>query len=255
MSLVCLITDFGTDDTYVAEMKLALARLGGADLRWIDGTHAVAPGDIAAASWVLQRLWTQGKAGTVYLVVVDPGVGSSRPAVAARADARWFVGPGNGLAAFLRDRENLEVWHLDRAEAPPRLPVSTTFHGRDVFAPAAAHLASGGDPALLGRLAAARDLGPAPTDAPVDGLGRVVWIDRFGNLITDIVRGALADGTELMIAGRPVVGPVDCYAAAAPGDLIWYWGSQDTLEVAVRDGHAARRLGAEVGLVIGLAAT
>ncbi len=255
MSVVGLLTDFGLDDPYVAEMKAALARLGPTDLRWLDVTHAVAPGDVAAASWVLQRVWAQLPAGSVHLVVVDPGVGSARPAVAARADGLWFVGPGNGVAAFLAPTGDLAVWRLERFRPPPGRRASTTFHGRDLFAPAAAHLACGGDPDELGPRASATELGALDPADRHDGLARVVWIDRFGNLITDLARDgdagrALASGTSLEVAGRPVRGPVVSYAEAAPGELVWYWGSLETLEIAARDASAAIALGAETGLVI-----
>ncbi|MBD3220546.1 hypothetical protein GF314_04825 [bacterium] len=255
MTVVGLLTDFGLDDPYVAEMKAALARLGPPDLRWLDVTHAIAPGDVAAASWVLRRTWAQLPAGAVHLVVVDPGVGSARPAVAACAEDHWFVGPGNGLAGFLAAAEDLAVWRLTRFQPPPGRPASTTFHGRDLFAPAAAHLAGGGDPDVLGPRATPADLGALDAPDRHDGLARVVWIDRFGNLITDLARDgadgrALASGMALEVAGRAVRGPVASYAEAEPGELVWYWGSLETLEIAARDASAAAALGAETGLVI-----
>ncbi len=252
MSVVALISDFGTCDPHVAEMKAALLRLGPPGVRLIDVTHAVPPGDVAAGGGVLARIWGQFPAGTVVLAVVDPGVGTDRAAVAAGADGRWFVGPGNGLAAHLSGRDPVAVRRLDRFQPPPGLTPSTTFHGRDLFAPAAAHLAGGGDPADLGPAGCVADLGPVPTR---DGKHRVVWIDRFGNLITDLARTdqpgrALADGGEVEVAGRRVPGPRDTYAVVPPGRLFWYWGSGDTLEIALNGDSAAALLGAKPGLVI-----
>lgn len=252
MNVVVLISDFGLTDTYVAEMKAALLRLGPDDLVLVDGTHDLPAGDVTAGRWVLSHLWGQFPAGAVFLTVVDPGVGTERPAIAARAQGRWFVGPGNGLAAHLIGADGLVVRRLARAQPPPGQRQATTFAGRDLFAPAAAHLVGGGDPAELGPAGLATDLGPA---AQPDGPPRVVWIDRFGNLVTDLARGSelgsrLASGAEVLVAGEPVPGPRLHYAGAPAGMLFWYWGSRDTLEVAVDGASAAARLGAKPGLVI-----
>lgn len=254
MTLVALISDFGLDDTYVAEMKAALFRLGPPDLRLLDVTHAIPAGDVAAGRWALQRIWSQLPAGTVHLAVVDPGVGTARPAMAAQADGRWFVGPGNGLGAFLADAPDTAVWRLELRSPPVGFPTSSTFHGRDIFAPAAAHLASGGDPARMGTPGRREEIGAA---LGTTGTCSVVWVDRFGNLITDLQRDAaagrrLAAGASLTVAGRRVRGPVRAYAEAAPGELIWYWGSGDTLEIALDRDSAAARLGVGRGLAITL---
>jgi S-adenosylmethionine hydrolase len=252
VTVVVLISDFGLVDTYVAEMKAALLRLGPGDLVLVDGTHDLPAGDVAAGRWVLSHLWSQFPVGAVFLTVVDPGVGTERPAIAAGADGRWFVGPGNGLAAHLRGADALVVRRLTRPQPPPGLHPATTFAGRDLFAPAAAHLVGGGDPADLGPAGLALDLGPA---ANPDGPPRVVWIDRFGNLVTDLARdgelGAiLAAGANVLVNGEPVAGPRQHYAGAPAGTPFWYWGSRDTLEVAVDGASAADRLDAKPGLVI-----
>jgi hypothetical protein len=254
VTVVALITDFGLDDTYVAEMKAALFRLGPPQMRLLDVTHAIRPGDVAAGRWALQRIWPQLPAGTVHLAVVDPGVGTSRPAVAARTDGRWYVGPGNGLGAFLAAAPDVAVWRLELPSPPPGFQASSTFHGRDLFAPAAAHLASGGDPAHIATPGRCDDLGAA---ARTDTAWRVVWVDRFGNLITDLRRDTAAArrleaGASLTVAGRRVRGPVRAYAEAARGELIWYWGSGDTLEIALDSENAAARLGVGPGLAIAL---
>jgi S-adenosylmethionine hydrolase len=252
LSVVGLLTDFGTTDVYVGELKAALLRHGPTDLQTIDLCHDIAPGDVAAAGWLLRRLWRQLPPGAVFLAVVDPGVGTARPAVAARAQERWFVGPGNGLAADLADATDLAIWRLATLRPPDGFAASTTFHGRDLFAPAAGHLAGGGDPGALGPRGEASDLGALGAAA---GFCRVVWIDRFGNLVTDLARSSaggrrLAGGAVLSVAGRTVRGPVETYGDAEPGELIWYWGSGDTLEIARRDASAATALDAQTGLVI-----
>lgn len=256
MSLVVLLSDFGLADPHVAEMKAALLRRESVALTLVDATHHVPAGDVAAGRWILSHLWRQFPAGAVFLAVVDPGAGTARPAVAAQADGRWFVGPGNGLASFLREGPEPRVWRLTRAAPPPGRRASTTFAGRDLFAPAAAHLAAGGDPRSLGQAGTSADLGPV---AAHDGVSRVVWIDRFGNVITDLSRDSregqvLADGGEVVIAGVRISGPRKHYAGAPAGVPFWYWGSCDTLEVAIDGVSAAAALGVEPGLAISLAA-
>src|SRR6476620_11272589 len=137
MPIITLLTDFGTTDAYVAEMKAVL--LGAVpEATLVDLTHAVPPGDIRAGAYLLGRSWHRFPAGTVHLSVVDPGVGTTRAALALRAHGHWFVGPDNGLfTPVLRDAEVEAVVLPVPAEASP------TFHGRDLFAPAAAVLACG----------------------------------------------------------------------------------------------------------------
>ncbi|HOX26246.1 MAG TPA: SAM-dependent chlorinase/fluorinase [Candidatus Krumholzibacteria bacterium] len=258
MTTIALLSDFGIVDVYVAEVKAALLRLGPADLRLIDITHDVPPGDVAAGAWALARFWGQLPPGAIHLAVVDPGVGTGRPAVAAAAAGSYFVGPGNGIGAFLGASPDLRVVRLARRESPPGRAPSTTFDGRDRFAPAAARLAAGLDLAALGDPGLPADLGAPPR--PAAGGCRVVWVDRFGNLITDLRRdaaaaAALRSGVPLAVAGRAVRGPVAAYAEGARDELIWYWGSGDTLEIARRGASAAALLGAAPGLVIELPAS
>lgn len=257
MSLVAVVTDFGLADPYVAEMKLALWRHGPAELRVLDVVHTVPAGQVAAARWVCERLWGQLPAGSVLLAVVDPGVGTARPAVALAAAGRFGVGPGNGLLAGIASRcAQVEVVTLRDHQPPPGMTAATTFDGRDLFAPAAARLAGGAPLASLGEAATVAALGPVAADGQAN-ICRVVWVDRFGNLITDLARdgaGAalLPPGATLEVAGRAVRGPVRGYGEAAPGELVWYWGSGGTLEIAGNRQSAAALLAAGVGLVIPL---
>lgn len=256
MSLVAVITDFGRRDPYVAEMTLALRREGPPGMTLVEVTHDLEPGAVAAGAWLCGRIWTQLPPGGVLLAVVDPGVGSARPAVAARAGGRFFVGPGNGLAAHLAAAADLEVVRLTLRAPPPGLAPSSTFEGRDVFAPAAARLAGSAALDSLGTPGRAADLGRS---SPPVGAANVVWIDRFGNLITDLPRQGevgdrLSTGVRLQVAGQTVRGPVRSYTEATAGELVWYWGSGGTLEIALDRDSAARRLSARVGLVIPLPA-
>lgn len=259
--VVTLLTDFGLRDPWVAEVKGALhaawARYPGlaSAPAIVDLGHELPPGDVAAASWFLGRAAACFPAGTVHLAVVDPGVGSGRPAVACRARDQHFVGPGNGLLAFLRDEPGLAVVRLEDlcGRGHPRTgEMSATFHGRDLFAPAAARLALGEPLGLLGPPAGPVDLGSPPGLQP--GL-RLVWVDRFGNGISNLERGSaparrLEAGARLLVGGIAVPGPFACYAEAPPAQPFWYWGSGGTLEIAVPGGSAAEALGLRPGLAL-----
>lgn len=259
---IVLLTDFGTDDPYVAEMKAAIlatwARYPDAPPPpLVDLSHAVPPGDVVVAARWLARSAPRFPAGTVFVTVVDPGVGTDRPALALRADGRIHVGPGNGLFAGYAAAPDLSVVQLERRgyHLDGAIP-SATFHGRDVFSPAAAHLAWGVPLAQLGPPADATALGTRQQDAPPSGaLGRIVRIDRFGNAITDLRRDvaagrALAEGAVLTVGGVEAHGPVASFGAAPPGELVWYWGSGDEVELALRDDSAARVHQLQVGMAL-----
>lgn len=241
---IILLTDFGTADGYVAAMRGVLASLAPAALVE-DASHAIAPGDIRAAAWALGQYWKLHPPGTVHLVVVDPGVGGPRRPLAAEALGQFLIGPDNGvLSHAFHDVPEVRVVALENPQHM-RLPVSRTFHGRDVFAPAAAHLANGGDIA---------ELGPVVSDPVRLGLepplrtghavrGEVMHVDRFGNLISNIPASWVEGACEVLIEGKPV-GPLrSSYSDVQSGDRLAIIGSADLLEIAVRDGSAALSLG------------
>ncbi|MEN8376622.1 MAG: SAM-dependent chlorinase/fluorinase [Gemmatimonadota bacterium] len=251
-SPVTLLTDFGTRDGYVAAMKGVIATIApGAQL--IDAGHDIQPGDIAGAAWALRRYWALFPPGAVHLAVVDPGVGTDRRAIAARVAGRYFVAPDNGLLSWVLGETDLEAAvSLDRARFR-RPEVAPTFHGRDIFAPAAAHLAAGVPLSELGSPL----IHPVRLDLPRaihrgnEVEGRVVQVDRFGNLITDVpgewVRGLLEAGPVRTLVGRAEAGTIrTTYGDADSGETLALIGSDDTVEVAVRDGRAADKL--KVGL-------
>lgn len=256
-----LLTDFGWADPWLAELKGALfsqwARFP--DLEFppaiTDLAHDLPPGDVAAAAWFLDRVRSCWPPGTVHLAVVDPGVGSDRPAVACAAGGRHFVGPGNGLFAFLGGEPDLEVVRLDdplHRGHPADGRVSSTFHGRDVFAPAAAHLTAGVPLRQIGSAGGPADLGVL-SGPPQGAPPRIRWIDRFGNAVTDLGRGgkegaALARGADLLVGDRKVPGPFSHFAAAAGRGPFWFWGSGGTVEIAVTGASAAAALGLAAGL-------
>jgi S-adenosylmethionine hydrolase len=251
--IVTLTTDFGLRDAYVAEMKgvmLGIARASGQSLQLVDITHEVERHDITEGALALEAAAPFFPTGTVHLAVVDPGVGTARRGLAVAAAGHLLVGPDNGLfTPFLA----VEGWRaFEIVEADYRLPlVSRTFHGRDLFAPAAAHLALGLDPARLGP--PLRD--PArlawPEVRAVAGAvaGAVVHADRFGNLITSIHARSVEplDAAVLIrVGGREVLlaGTYADLPAGRPGALV---GSSGRLEIAVRDGSAAAVLRARRG--------
>lgn len=245
MSLITLLTDFGLADNYVAEVKRVLLTLvPGVTL--VDVSHDVAPGDVRAASFVLSRVWQRFPAGTVHLAVVDPGVGTARRALAAQAAGHSFVAPDNGLLSPLPGNARF-------VELPVPPQASATFHGRDVFAPAAARLAQGASFDSIGRPVTDWYCSPLPALRRVGNevVGEVVYVDRFGTLVTNLPEGASA-GSRLRVGGTDA-GPLRrTFGDVAPGELVAYVGSGGTIEVAVRDGNAARSLALGVGTEVRL---
>src|SRR5262245_21477138 len=249
--IITLLTDFGTADAYVGIMKgVALGICPAA--RLVDLTHEVPPQAIRLGALVLRSAVDFFPPGTVHLAVVDPGVGTARTPVLVVTERGSLVGPDNGLLAPAAAALGVRAVHRLAREQYFRHPVSDTFHGRDIFAPVAAHLAAGTAPASFGpALPALQPLAlPEPRSAAGAVHGEVVYVDRFGNLVTNIPASALASfrhqSLSVRIAGMTISPLAPAYAAAAPGAPVALIGSWRTLEVAVRDGNAAERL--QVGL-------
>src|SRR6266699_796636 len=234
MAIITLLTDFGTADSYIAEMKGVLSTYA-PTATLVDITHDVSPGDVRAAQYLLSRTWMFFPEGTIYVAVVDAGVGTDRRVLGATRHGRYFLAPDNGLLAFL---------------SIPVLPeAAPTFHGRDVFAPAAGVLANGGSFESLGT-AITDPLQlplPIPTTERDAVVGEVVYVDRFGTLISNITPNALQPGASIHVGGVDA-GPLRrTFADVAPGELVAFTGSGGTVEIAVRDGSAMRTLGLSVG--------
>jgi len=238
--LITLLTDFGTADSYVAEVKaVLLSRAPGAML--VDITHQVSPGDVRAGQYLLARAWRRFPAGTVHLAVVDPGVGTARRALAASEGGHWFVAPDNGLLSFLQSPRFVSL--------PIPAGAAPTFHGRDVFAPAAAALASGARLEDLGSPITDPNHSPLPTPHHdgVGVVGEVLYLDRFGTLISNIPGAQVEPGVRIRVAGTDVGVVRRTFGDVERGTLVAFVGSGGTVEVAVRDGSAARLLGVGVG--------
>jgi len=246
--IVTLTTDFGLEDAYVAAMKGVILGLA-PDVVLVDVSHQVPPQDVFHAALLLESILPYFPAHTIHLLVVDPGVGTERRAIAAQTSQGFFVAPDNGVLtpALLAPGEKTVV-HLTKPRYF-RQPVSATFHGRDIFAPAAGHLARGvplrslgdpiSDPVLL-------EIPQATPDGPDGWLGEVIHVDRFGNLITNLRSEELKGPPEtwtFAIGGQVLHGLRHTYGQVAPGQFLALTGSTGRVEIAQRNGHAARALG------------
>ncbi len=244
MPLITLLTDFGTTDSYVGEMKGVLLSLApGTTL--VDLSHDIAPGDIASAAYVLSRAWHRFPEETVHLVVIDPGVGTSRGALAFRARGHFFVGPDNGVFTPVFRAVDIEAVSLPAPEL-----AAPTFHGRDLFAPVAAALASGRSLSSLGARytqSPQRVSGAAPRYEGKSVVGEVIYVDRFGNLITNLTPELVPDYATLEAESLNIGRLHTTFGDVPTGGLVAYLGSGGTVEIAVRNGSAARRLGLGVG--------
>lgn len=257
MTVITLTTDFGLRDPYVAEMKGVLLSLA-PDVRLVDITHEVESHDVVGAALALEAAVPFFPQGTVHLAVVDPGVGTARRGLVVTTATATFVAPDNGLLTPIFARGPWRAFELTAHHL--RLSrVSRTFHGRDVFAPAAAHLARGVAPDQFGPAAPDPVRLPWPEVQAVGGAvaGAVVHVDRFGNLITSIAADTverLGAGASIHIAGRHLrlVGTYADLPRGGAGALI---GSSNRLEVAIREGNAAVVLGAHRGTPVAVSRT
>jgi S-adenosyl-L-methionine hydrolase (adenosine-forming) len=244
MAIVTLLTDFGTADSYVAEMK-GVILTGAPTAALVDINHSIHPGDVRSGAYILGRAWHRFPPATIHLVVVDPGVGTARAALAFRAHGHLFVGPDNGVfTPVLRDAE-VEAVVLQVSDS-----ASPTFHGRDLFAPVAAALAVGAPLHTLGEPFQGIPDRLAFTSPYYEGktvVGEVIYIDRFGSLITNLTTELVPSHATLEVEDLDL-GPVRrTFSDVAAGGLLAYIGSGGALEIAVNNGSAARRLGVGVG--------
>ena len=259
--VIALLTDFGDRDTYVGELKGAILTVN-PTATIVDITHHVPPQDVHAGAFLLGNAVPAFPVGTVFVAVVDPGVGSDRRPLLVETPRATFVGPDNGL--FTR-----AIWPGDAADAPTLSPVpapvrafhltnpaywrdhvSNTFHGRDVFAPAAAHNTNGVPGSELGNPVTSLWRLPFPTPKLEGGAvtGEVVYVDGYGNLITNIPASMLPPAATVEIAGHRVEGLSAHYDQGRL--LVAMVGSHETLEIAVPGGNAAKTLGVGRGMEV-----
>lgn len=260
--IITLLTDFGPG-SYVASVKGVLLSLAPASTI-VDITHEVAPGAIGSAGFLLRHTATHFPPGTVHVCVVDPGVGTERMPLIVQANGATFVGPDNGIF-----HEVMRRWSDGRAyrvDTGPWLPdsVCPTFHGRDLFAPVAGRIARGEPVSGFGTEVDPGRLAPSPIPPPRKRgsriTGQVVWVDTFGNLITNIERRDVEKWSEggtyrVHIGWEVIEKEIRTFQDVERGSLAHLYGSWETVEVVVSEGSAAERLGVAAGETIRLERT
>jgi len=247
--MIVLTTDFGTDDVFVGVMKGVILSINPV-AKIVDLTHAIAPFGVVEAAYKIEQASPYFPPGTIHVVVVDPGVGSERRAIAVRSGSSIFLAPDNGVLTCVLQHGMEEAVEL-RERRYWLSNVSPTFHGRDLFAPVAAHISRGVALADLGP--PARDLVTIPLPEPQimpDGsiIGTVLWVDRFGNLISNVPRAMASAGNWRVAINEIVLGQVRrTYSDVPAGEPVAIIGSFGHLEIAVREGSAASRFSAGPG--------
>ncbi len=252
MAIITLTTDFGLRDSYVGAMKGVVLSIA-PNAQLVDIAHEVPPHDIIHGAFVIAQAAPHFPKGTIHIGVIDPGVGSTRKPICVECDGQFFVGPDNGLFAIFAHATGR--WRAYQLTNPKyfRPTISSTFHGRDIFAPVAAHLACGVAPKNFGPLLDH----PKPLELPQliteDNklTGEVIYIDHFGSAITNIRRNDLpranVQHVSVQIDGTTITGLSQTYEDRASGESVALMGSADLLEIAIRDGNAADELDLQHG--------
>ena len=254
MSIITLLTDFGLKDGNVGVMKGVILRID-PEAQIIDLSHLIPPQNVAEAGLILARSMPFFPVGSIHVVVVDPGVGTARRPFAARIGSQFVVGPDNGFITQILERaearkEIVSFIHLDKPEY--WLPeISHVFHGRDIFAPAAAHLAAGAGLHDMGKPFndPVRLMPPQLVKTPRGWQGQVIHIDHFGNISTNIRQEHLGvvPGATIRLCGIEIKGMVNTFGERSSGELVSLYDSTGNLLVCVVNGSAAERLQAKVG--------
>ena len=256
-SLITLTTDFGVQDHYVGVLKAVILSIA-PEMRMIDISHEIPPQDIMAGAWVVRNSAMLFPPNSVHLVVVDPGVGTSRKPIAMQIEDQFFVGPDNGIFSLIADQYKHHAVELTNSNFWRPNP-SKTFHGRDIFAPVAAHLANGTDIHKLGKpLESLETYRWAVPISDKDGVqGWIVHIDRFGNLVTNIPEEMIdetGEGANIKIyVGNTILDRlVETFGDVTEGEPAAYIGSSGMLEIAINKGDAHEMLGVEKGAQISI---
>jgi S-adenosylmethionine hydrolase len=236
--MIALFTDFGGDDIYVAQVKAAIQKQLHRPVPVVDLLHSVPAFDIAAGAHLLAALQPSFPRRTVFLAVVDPGVGTERGAAVVEADDQWFVGPDNGLLSVVAARATgTRTWRI--VWRPPALSVS--FHGRDLFAPLAAWIASGALPNAKLEAAPSLAVQLGAADRP-----NVIYVDHYGNALTGL-RACNVPATAVLSVGGHAIDHARVFADARPDGAFWYENSIGLVEIAANRASAAELLGVGVG--------
>jgi len=254
--IITLITDFGLRDCYVGALKGSILSVN-PNVQIIDVAHTIAKQDVLEAAYLIKGFYKAFPKGTIHLAVVDPGVGGARRPILAETRNHFFIGPDNGIFSYVFEEEHVaQVVHLTASQYFAA-DISDTFHGRDIFGPVAAQLASDVEPRWLGKLIDDFVRLPLPQLKTAGNTlaGEVVYVDRYGNLVTNIDLAsfyALVKGKQYTIAAGPdtVASISRNYIDGQPGQLLALFGCQQTLELAVNQGSAANKLGQGRGLKV-----
>lgn len=255
--IVTLTTDFGCADHFAGVLKGVIAGICPA-ARVVDITHECAPYDIGEAAFTVGQTYRYFPTGTVHVAVVDPGVGTARRGLVVEAAGQYFVGPDNGVFGYIFEEEKHKVRLISNAKYLLH-PVSQTFHGRDIFAPVAAHLAAGIPAARIGKTIdnylRPRSVKPERT-ARRGWTGSVLKVDRFGNVITSFLARdfprAVEGNFQMLVGLRTVDRLARHYEQFAPGDLFAIVGSSGYLEISAGQSSASKLLGVAAGAPVEL---
>lgn len=237
---IVLFTDFGSSDIYVPQVKAALRRNGATDV--LDLLHDAPAFNSRASAHLLAALGPRFDPGSVFMAVVDPGVGSEREAVIVMTEGRWYVGPDNGLLSVLAARSPANFFRI--TWRPDNL--SHSFHGRDLFAPIAAAIAKGEFP--KDKVEQTRGL---QVDFGAADLAEVIYIDHYGSAITGLRASSLSGGTRLRIGGKTIT-PAEVFSKLNPGESCWYENSIGLAEIAVNRGSAVQQLSLAIGQTVSI---
>lgn len=254
--IITLTSDFGTQDGYSGSVK-GVVYSGVPGAKVVDIAHEIPPHDLVSASLALEAAVPYYPPGTIHIVVVDPGVGGPRKIICVKTEKQYLIAPDNGVLSFPLENNPIEKIYEVKNVTPPMDFVSTTFHARDIFAPAAVHLARGGTMEELGDRIQENEIIRHDIPSPIKETGRiagqVIHIDNFGNLITTIKDFLLddidADKSEVKVhIGKTAIdGISDAYHQAEPESPIALFGSTGRLEIAIYRGRGADFLGVDIG--------
>ncbi|MEM1597293.1 MAG: S-adenosyl-l-methionine hydroxide adenosyltransferase family protein [Pyrobaculum sp.] len=246
--MIALLTDFGTKDYFVGVMKGVIYSIN-RNAVVVDITHEIPPQDVWTGAFVLKAAYKWFPRGTIFVAVVDPGVGTERAPLILKTRRYFFVGPDNGLLSLAAEEDGVEEAYVIQTGLPR---LSKTFHGRDVFAPAAAYLSLGIEPRLLGTPAASWKRLELPRPVYKDGVlyAKAIYVDRFGNVYTSVEEAPASPGDVLCVEAKGSVlraKYVETYGKAKPGELVALINSEGYLELAVVMGSASASYGLRPG--------
>lgn len=250
---ISLLTDFGTKDHFAGTMKGVIKKLNPrADI--VDICHEVKPQDVRGAAFLLKCAYNYFPKNTLHVAVVDPGVGSKRKIILVKTKNYFFLAPDNGVLSYVLEKEEIQNVTEITNEKYWLKTVSRTFQGRDIFAPVAAHLSKDVPPRRLGKTIEPCELTlfPSPLPRPRHKYieGEIIYVDCFGNLITNIPEGALRAFTSAKINGGKIKTLASSYSGGKPGELIALYGGTGFLEIACVNGNAHKKLRVKAGGVI-----